>query len=983
MSGRNERIRELYESALKRPIGERAAFIATNARGDEDLERRVSALLAGQQDTHLVGFEPTADGGTPVLAIGTQIDQYRIDGPLGAGGMGVVYRATDTKLNRPAAIKVLPESLADPEARRRFQREAQMASSLNHPHIVTVYDAGEYQQRQYLITEYVDGGTLRQWAARPRGWLAIVELLIGVADAVAAAHEAGVLHRDIKPENILLAKNGYAKLADFGLAKLLEVDTLADDPFASMPATGHSTLAGTVAYMSPEQAEGLQLDGRSDVYSFGLVLHELLSGVRPSATRLQRHEGQPEPFAPLPPDVPAELRTIVAKALEHNPDDRYQTMHDLVVDLRRVVRRSGVETPAPGPASSPFEPVPGAAATTMPPRRSHWRTGLLVAAAALAAVGGSLGAYYGFELGAPPRTAVAVLPFVNESTADDLHISDGLGDDLRNRLMGVTGLDVQARASSVSFREPGTTPQTIANALGVRVLVNGSLRRRGGTLIVAVEAMDANGTALKIWAYQRPERELLALQQTIGAEVAAFLAPGSAPALPTVTPSRESESAHMLVLFGQRLEQQVTDELSVDEEKLEAAIDYYRRATEVDPSSVAAHARLARALVYLGDLNAAAIPLKRADTLSESPDLPAAELSNLYYTSALYLLQARSNGIENAYENAIRFNSSNTDALRAYAQWLMVHLRAPEADAYFRRAIEHDKQVLSLYVDYAEYLAIMERMDEAREVGEQIRTRFPNERGYRALARLYETTGDLDLGIAWGLRAYRENPANPETPLQLAELYARIGDFDTAAEFETDPPGVSLLWLRGDYDRLSYEAGVLTISFPEPKLYAMYAFALNALNESRNAVDVLQSRGMVGEPGAEYLTSALDEALTIYIDALQAVGGRDAEALALAERKLETIDGSLDKSWWVTTYHSCTLLQLGRDAEALEILGTIKLGKGLAWTPLIRDSFCFRRVADEPLYQDVLAHLETRQAQLRERLPATLLEYGVADVHPR
>ena len=167
MTDREDLIRRLYAAALRRPIGERAAFVAEQSRRDDDLRRRVEALLKGQHNTELPGQELA---GGSVLAAGTQIGTYRIDGPLGAGGMGIVYRATDTKLNRPAAIKVLPENLADTEARRRFQREAQMVSSLNHPHIVTVYDAGEYQDRQYLITEFVDGGTLRQWAARPRGW---------------------------------------------------------------------------------------------------------------------------------------------------------------------------------------------------------------------------------------------------------------------------------------------------------------------------------------------------------------------------------------------------------------------------------------------------------------------------------------------------------------------------------------------------------------------------------------------------------------------------------------------------------------------------------------------------------------------------------------------------------------------------------------------------------------------------------------------
>ncbi len=198
--------------------------------------------------------------------------------------MGTVYRAQDTKLNRPVAIKVLSDDLADAAARRRFQREAQMASSLNHPHILTVYDVGEFEGRQYIVTEFVDSGTLKDWAQQEkRTWKQIVELLTGVADGLAAAHMAGILHRDIKPANILVAKNGYAKLADFGLAKLAEpvrpcrdlTQTLSEAP------TRPGTIMGTVAYMSPEQASGCPMDARSDIFSFGVALYELLAGRRP------------------------------------------------------------------------------------------------------------------------------------------------------------------------------------------------------------------------------------------------------------------------------------------------------------------------------------------------------------------------------------------------------------------------------------------------------------------------------------------------------------------------------------------------------------------------------------------------------------------------------------------------------------------------------------------------------------------------------
>jgi serine/threonine protein kinase len=277
--------------------------------------------------------------------IGRHIGVYEVEGQLGAGGMGEVYRARDTKLNRPVAIKFLSDVVADAAARGRFQREAQTASSLNHPHILTVHDVGELDGRQYLVTEFVDGGTLREWArADERTWSQIVELLVGVADGLAAAHAAGIVHRDIKPENILVAKNGYAKLADFGLAKLFE-GTDADAPTRTMTAarTRPGAIIGTVAYMSPEQASGKPVDARSDIFSFGVVLYELLAGRQPfagptSLEVLQRIQHQPP--APLTETVPAALRAVVEKALEKDPAARYQSMRELVVDLRRLVRHT-------------------------------------------------------------------------------------------------------------------------------------------------------------------------------------------------------------------------------------------------------------------------------------------------------------------------------------------------------------------------------------------------------------------------------------------------------------------------------------------------------------------------------------------------------------------------------------------------------------------------------------------------------------------
>jgi hypothetical protein len=294
------------------------------------------------------------------LQIGSTFGQYRIDALLGRGGMGVVYRAFDKNLSRTVAIKFLSPEVADPDARRRFQREAQMASSLNHPYILTVHDAGESSDQQFVVTEFVDGGTLVNWtSSEPRSWRQCVELLMGIAEGLAAAHEAHILHRDIKPGNILVSKAGYAKLADFGLAKLEDV------PATEEMVTRTGVVVGTPAYMSPEQALGQKCDARSDIFSLGVVLYEALAGKRPfegksSPETLQQiiHHEPP----PLSSSIPSPLRGVVEKALEKDPADRYQSARELAVDLRRIARRT----------DSSLEVVGAASPEAVPARRQWW-----------------------------------------------------------------------------------------------------------------------------------------------------------------------------------------------------------------------------------------------------------------------------------------------------------------------------------------------------------------------------------------------------------------------------------------------------------------------------------------------------------------------------------------------------------------------------------------------------------------------------------
>jgi eukaryotic-like serine/threonine-protein kinase len=348
---------DLYVAALELKGDERATLLS---RASPDVRSTVEAMLAQPSGSKL--DRPTWESGSnkktesessaaPDVGPGTQVGQYTIEALIGAGGMGMVFRARDAKLHRPVAIKFLSGDLADATARRRFQREAQMASSLNHPHILTVYDVGELDGRQYLVTEFVDGGTLKNWAQQQaRTWDAVAELLTGVADGLAAAHEAGILHRDIKPDNILVTASGYAKLADFGLAKLEESDTALETRTMTEELTRQGIVVGTIAYMSPEQAAGGKLDARSDIFSFGVVLYEMLARRRPftAATGLELlHKIMESRPAPLPDDIPEPVRALVMKALEKNPVDRYASMRELVADLRAAQRPSSLRLALP------------------------------------------------------------------------------------------------------------------------------------------------------------------------------------------------------------------------------------------------------------------------------------------------------------------------------------------------------------------------------------------------------------------------------------------------------------------------------------------------------------------------------------------------------------------------------------------------------------------------------------------------------------
>ena len=492
------------------------------------------------------------------ISTGTRIGQYEIIAPLGEGGMGVVYSALDTKLQRPVAIKFLSEAVADAASRRRFQREAQMASSLNHPHILTVHDLGEFEGRQYLVTELVDGGTLKEWArAERRTWRQVVELLTGVADGLAAAHAAGILHRDIKPQNVLVAKNGYAKLSDFGLAKLFDAADAATVA-ETMTRTRPGVLMGTVAYMSPEQASGKPVDARSDIFSFGVVLYELVAGRQPFSgpTTLEVLERiQHRPHDPLGAESPLALRNIIDKALEKDPAERYQSMRELVVDLRHVTRRTG-ETRVPAAKRSRLRST----ATDMPRIRS-----------------------------------LTVLPLQNLSRDPDQEFfSDGTTEAMISNLAQIHDLVVISRTSAMRYKGTTKTMSQIGRELDVDAIVEGSVQRVGGRVRITAQLIRAANAKI-LWAreYERDAADVLKLEaeiaRTIAQEIQAHLTPEEAGRLASAR--RISPDAREAFLLGRY------HQLKENEADIRQAIAYFQRAIQLQPDYAAAHAQLSQASI--------------------------------------------------------------------------------------------------------------------------------------------------------------------------------------------------------------------------------------------------------------------------------------------------------------------------------------------------------------------------------------------------
>jgi serine/threonine protein kinase/tetratricopeptide (TPR) repeat protein len=804
-----------------------------------------------------------------LLPADTIISHYRIVSRLGAGGMGEVYLAEDIRLGRRVALKLLPaQFIKDEDRLRRFEQEARAASALNHPNIITIHEVGVEDGTHFIATEFIEGETLRQRMRRaPVGLGEALDVAIQVANALAAAHQVGIVHRDIKPENIMLRPDGYVKVLDFGIVKLTEKfsgQRPAESEAAGAAApvlTEANIVMGSPSYMSPEQARGVAVDGRTDIFSLGVIIYEMVAGRRPyegptvSDIIVAILERQPPPLAACAPGVSPRLEKVVAKALAKDREARYQTITDMLADLKRQKRRvdfeAGLdESVPPDFHSEPTVPIAarqdshatvkelgvpsGQIDTTRATSSAEYivteikqhKLGLITAAGIIMAAAAAFLLMRGG--GGHPIDSIAVLPFVNETADPNTeYLSDGITESLINNLSQSRSLKVMSRNSVFRYKDRDVSPEAAARDLGVHGVLTGRIVQRGDNLTISIELVDARDNT-HVWGeqYSRKMSEIISMQEEIARQISEKL---------QLRLSREdrgrvgkrytdNSEAYQLYLRGRFYWNKRT------EESLRKGLDYFNQAIEKDPGYALAYVGVANCYAMLAELEAsppkelypkvkaaAARALEIDDTLAEAHTSLAAVNEYEWNWSAA----------EDQYRRAIELNPNYETAHHWYAAYLTSRLRSDEAMREINLALGLDPLSLIINTSVGRVLFGARQYDKAieqlkktldldpnfAEARFQIAMAYEQKRMYDDAIREFQKSVELyndPAMMAWVARAYAASGRRADaeqaladlmemsrqkyiSPYPLATVFAALGDKERALE-----------WLEKVYQERSY-----------------------------------------------------------------------------------------------------------------------------------------------------------------------------------